>query len=202
MNWYPMIAWHASLDHCGDIESRTNLCARLRRCAVRRRRFGASVAVRPLKEFLSSGAVLPTFDMLLFGGTGDLVTRKLLPALYRRYVAGQVSAFPSFGGGAHEPLEGVEYSRQVEASLPQISRQGDLTRLAGGLQRLLSYVQVDATEAGLRGAQDPLEGRDEFIRVFFFSTASNLFSRHLPTICGRRHRDSDIARGAREAAGP
>ena len=29
--------------------------------------------------------------MLLFGGTGDLVTRKLLPALYRRYAAGQVS---------------------------------------------------------------------------------------------------------------
>jgi glucose-6-phosphate 1-dehydrogenase len=37
-------------------------------------------------------AVLPTFDMLLFGGTGDLVTRKLLPALYRRCVVGQVSA--------------------------------------------------------------------------------------------------------------
>ena len=37
-------------------------------------------------------AILPTFDMLLFGGTGDLVTRKLLPALYRRYAAGQVSA--------------------------------------------------------------------------------------------------------------
>jgi len=29
-------------------------------------------------------ATLPNFDMLLFGGTGDLVTRKLLPALYRR----------------------------------------------------------------------------------------------------------------------
>ena len=27
---------------------------------------------------------LPTFDLVLFGGTGDLAMRKLLPALYRR----------------------------------------------------------------------------------------------------------------------
>jgi glucose-6-phosphate 1-dehydrogenase len=31
--------------------------------------------------------------MLLFGGTGNLVTRKLLPALYRRYAAGQVEQY-------------------------------------------------------------------------------------------------------------
>ena len=29
---------------------------------------------------------LQVFDLVLFGGTGDLVTRKLLPALYSAYI--------------------------------------------------------------------------------------------------------------------
>ncbi len=42
--------------------------------------------------------------MLLFGGTGDLVTRKLLPALYRRFAAGQVSAESRIFGVARSAL--------------------------------------------------------------------------------------------------
>ena len=30
----------------------------------------------------------PVFDMVLFGGTGDLVMRKLLPSLYQAHAAG------------------------------------------------------------------------------------------------------------------
>ena len=33
---------------------------------------------------------LQDFDLILFGGTGDLAMRKLLPALYRRFAAGQL----------------------------------------------------------------------------------------------------------------
>ena len=59
-------------------------------------------------------AILPTFDMLLFGGTGDLVTRKLLPALYRRYVAGQVSEDSRILGLARSSL-----SRKVASVRPR-----------------------------------------------------------------------------------
>ena len=41
----------------------------------------------------SSAAVrgtAPAFDLVLFGGTGDLAMRKLLPALYRRYADGLI----------------------------------------------------------------------------------------------------------------
>src|SRR6202012_4786403 len=34
---------------------------------------------------------LEPFDLILFGGTGDLAMRKLLPALYRRVSAGQIT---------------------------------------------------------------------------------------------------------------
>ena len=48
---------------------------------------------------------LPTFDLVLFGGTGDLAMRKLLPALYRRKVAGQMSPrFAHHRRGAQRPV--------------------------------------------------------------------------------------------------
>ena len=31
-----------------------------------------------------------TFDLVIFGGTGDLALRKLLPGLFRRYADGQI----------------------------------------------------------------------------------------------------------------
>src|SRR5580704_6392720 len=61
-------------------------------------------------------AVLPTFDMLLFGGTGDLVTRKLLPALYRRYAAGQVSAESRIFGVARTILSRADYLTQAQSA--------------------------------------------------------------------------------------
>ena len=33
-----------------------------------------------------------TFDLVIFGGTGDLARRKILPGLYRRFRAGQMPA--------------------------------------------------------------------------------------------------------------
>ncbi|MGP1359016.1 MAG: glucose-6-phosphate dehydrogenase, partial [Roseicyclus sp.] len=30
------------------------------------------------------------FDLVIFGGTGDLARRKILPALYRRFLDGQM----------------------------------------------------------------------------------------------------------------
>ena len=30
------------------------------------------------------------FDLVIFGGTGDLARRKILPGLYRRFCAGQM----------------------------------------------------------------------------------------------------------------
>ncbi|MGL5009359.1 MAG: hypothetical protein ACRC6I_05720, partial [Paracoccaceae bacterium] len=32
------------------------------------------------------------FDLVIFGGTGDLAKRKILPGLFRRFLAGQMPA--------------------------------------------------------------------------------------------------------------
>ena len=122
-------------------------------------------------------AVLPTFDMMLFGGTGDLVTRKLLPALFRRHSAGQVSAQSRILGIARSPLSRSDYVQQAETACRAfLGREFDAAQWSA-FCGLLGYVQLDGSvEADYGALKTLLQGREEFIRVFFFSTASNLFS--------------------------
>ena len=122
-------------------------------------------------------AVLPTFDMLLFGGTGDLVTRKLLPALYRRFVAGQVSAESRIVGVARGTLTRAEYLAQAEAACSGfLGKEFDAPHWSG-FSALLDYVKIDAdSPADYDQLARTLEGREAIVRVFFFSTASNLFT--------------------------
>jgi glucose-6-phosphate 1-dehydrogenase len=121
--------------------------------------------------------VLPTFDMLLFGGTGDLVTRKLLPALYRRYAAGQVSAESHIYGVARTVLARADYLEQAQSACREfLGKEFDAAHWAA-FSGLLDYVKVDAAaEADYAALAALLKGRDDKVRVFFFSTASNLFS--------------------------
>jgi glucose-6-phosphate 1-dehydrogenase len=121
--------------------------------------------------------VLPTFDMMLFGGTGDLVTRKLLPALYRRFVAGQVSAESRVHGIARTDLSRGEYLTQAESACRAfLGTEFDAPHWES-FSRLLGYVRIDAAaEADYRQLGEVLHGREQFVRVFFLSTASNLFA--------------------------
>jgi glucose-6-phosphate 1-dehydrogenase len=115
--------------------------------------------------------------MLLFGGTGDLVTRKLLPALYRRHVAGQVSDESRIIGIARSALSRREYLAQAEAACQGfLGREFDTTRWEG-FSRQVDYVKLDAGEAAdYEQLEAALKAREQHVRVFFFSTASNLFS--------------------------
>ena len=77
---------------------------------------------------------------MLFGGTGDLVTRKLLPALYRRYVAGQVSAESRIYGIARTALSRGEYLAQAEAACQGFLGQEFDAAGLGDLQRACSIL--------------------------------------------------------------
>ena len=59
---------------------------------------------------------LPKFDLVLFGGTGDLAMRKLLPALYRRSCAGQIDGASRIIGAARSQLSREDYMEIGRAS--------------------------------------------------------------------------------------
>jgi glucose-6-phosphate 1-dehydrogenase len=46
------------------------------------------------------------FDLVIFGGTGDLARRKILPGLYRRFLSGQMTPDSRIIGAARADLDG------------------------------------------------------------------------------------------------
>ena len=47
------------------------------------------------------------FDLVIFGGTGDLARRKILPGLFRRFLSGQMTAGSRIIGAARSDMDGA-----------------------------------------------------------------------------------------------
>jgi glucose-6-phosphate 1-dehydrogenase len=120
---------------------------------------------------------LPDFDLVLFGGTGDLAMRKLLPALYRRVAAGQVSAASRIIGAARTELSRDEYLALVEESCRKyIGKEFDEEHWRRFAASVL-YAKIDVeSEHDFQSLRETLRGRESLVRVFFLSTAPNLFA--------------------------
>ncbi|MGH8176443.1 MAG: glucose-6-phosphate dehydrogenase [Steroidobacter sp.] len=120
---------------------------------------------------------LPTFDLVLFGGTGDLAMRKLLPALYRRMVAGQLSGASRVIGVARGELSREEFLSQVQASCQaHLGKEFEAQRWAQFAQHV-SYLKIDArVDEDFAVLAATLQGCENNVRVFFLSTAPDLFA--------------------------
>ena len=116
------------------------------------------------------------FDIILFGATGDLATRKLLPALYRRHAAGQFDAASRVLGVSNVECSRDEFIVRIEE--PVRHRVGADFDMAAW-QRFtaqLDYLKVDArVDEDFAAFKQRLQGRDELVRVYFLSTSPLLF---------------------------
>jgi glucose-6-phosphate 1-dehydrogenase len=120
---------------------------------------------------------LPTFDLVLFGGTGDLAMRKLLPALYRRSCAGQIVGASRIIGAARSQLSREEYLEHVRASCEtHLGSAFDLKKWQQFAEHL-QYVRVDAqSDGGFERLAELLKAQLDRVRVFFLSTGPDLFA--------------------------
>ena len=67
-----------------------------------------------MTESLPQSAIVPPSDYVIIGGTGDLSLRKIVPALFLRYVAGQVTdEFRIFIVGRHA-LDLAEFKAKLQ----------------------------------------------------------------------------------------
>ena len=57
------------------------------------------------------------FDLVIFGGTGDLAKRKILPGLFRRFVAGQMPSDALIKGAARAEMGDGEYRELVKNAI-------------------------------------------------------------------------------------
>ncbi|KAF1710121.1 glucose-6-phosphate dehydrogenase [Pseudoxanthomonas sacheonensis] len=118
-----------------------------------------------------------TFDLVIFGGTGDLALRKLLPGLFRRYADGQIPEDSRIVGVARDKQSDEDYRAKVDGALaPVVGSDPSLqAKLAPFLQKL-GYHALDATkDEGWQGFADELATHGDRIRVFYLSTSPSLF---------------------------
>lgn len=115
------------------------------------------------------------FDLVIFGGTGDLARRKILPGLYRRYQAGQMTADSRIIGAARGDLTDEGFRALVAESIAEFlpKAQQDQAVIADFLKHL-HYIPIDAKgEAGWPQLKAMM--REGVVQAYYFSVAPALF---------------------------
>ena len=115
------------------------------------------------------------FDLVVFGATGDLARRKILPGLYRRWLGGQIPPESRLIGAARSAmaLAGFrDFAAQAIAEFVAADKRDPVAE-AAFLDRL-DYVALDATgETGWADLSARMRGG--VVRAFYFSVAPALF---------------------------
>ncbi len=89
---------------------------------------------------------LEPFDLILFGGTGDLAMRKLMPALYRRVSAGQISPGSRIIAVARSNHTREGFLAEVEAKCrPHLGAEEFTPEHWQSFVALVDYLSVNAT---------------------------------------------------------
>ena len=119
------------------------------------------------------------FDCVIFGGTGDLALRKLLPALYHRDHDGQIQPRARIFSVSRKAMDAASYRRMVEERVGKHAT--DPQSWARFLARL-DHIALDASgSAGwsdLKARLDTIPGQ---VRVFYLATAPSLYG----PVCAR-----------------
>ncbi len=116
------------------------------------------------------------FDFIIFGGTGDLSERKLLPALYYRQRDHQFSEPTRIIGTSRAKLSDKEFQEFARKAISDHVKASDID--AEELERFVSrfsYVAADATTgAGFDELKRKIGDTDR-IRAFYLAVSPNLF---------------------------
>ncbi|HET9976268.1 MAG TPA: glucose-6-phosphate dehydrogenase [Burkholderiaceae bacterium] len=119
-----------------------------------------------------------SFDLVLFGGTGDLTWRKLMPALFQAWRHCKLPAGGRILAVARDERSDDAYRAFIKAKFAEVDAakqptDDEFARFA----ELLHYRRMDLAEAehyaGLKGW---LDARGADVKVFFLATSPHLFT--------------------------
>ncbi len=115
------------------------------------------------------------FDLVIFGGTGDLARRKILPGLHRRFLAGQVTAEARIIGAARSQMDDAGYRKMVRAAIREFGDPEDQDKAGiDAFLEILRYVPIDAR--GENGWQElAAHVRPGLVHAYYFSVGPGLF---------------------------
>jgi glucose-6-phosphate 1-dehydrogenase len=118
------------------------------------------------------------FDFILFGGTGDLSVRKILPSLYYRHCEGQLAEDGRVICSARSNMDTPAFkeliTKECEQHIPDTDFHAD--HWNAFLERV-HYLPIDVkTIEGFDNLAKLVAGRDEIARIFYLSVAPSLFA--------------------------
>ena len=118
------------------------------------------------------------FDMVVFGGRGDLAKRKLLPALYELDRDNRLPPDGRIIAVSRGVMNQAEFINLVEASCIEFSTNGKPLNpeVWARFSKRLSYAGMDASKPDEYGPLvSALKDRQSVVRVFYLATAPDLF---------------------------
>src|SRR4051794_1497983 len=158
------------------------------------------VGENPLVEGLERLPVAPT-TMVIFGASGDLAKRKLLPALYNLAHEGALPERFNLIGCARRDQSDDEFREMARESIESSSRREPDSQVLDGLLERMHYVPVpfDDSDAYPK-LGEMIEKLDEeagqpLSRMYYLSTAPEFFSviaEELKKAGLHRHKQADV----------
>jgi len=121
------------------------------------------------------------FDLVLFGGTGDLAWRKLMPALFQAFRHGTLPADGRIIGVGRDDLSNEQYRALIQSRFDQVelSKRPSAEEFAR-FAAMLEFIRMDLSR-GVDYARlaERLQARKAETVVMYLATAPNLFT----TVC-------------------
>src|SRR5437763_11778606 len=153
----------------------------------------ATEQINPLREGLSTRAVPQPCAIVIFGATGDLTHRKLIPALYKLAADGELPPAVTVVGFARRPKSDDEFRKELAETTKQFSRQDVREDIWKTFSQSLFYHQSEfEDESGYQSIAKRLDKIDEERgtrgnRLFYFAAAPEQFEPILKNLKAAGH---------------
>src|ERR1700724_4590643 len=137
--------------------------------------------VNPLREGLSSRAVPQPCSVVIFGATGDLTHRKLMPALYNLGADGELPPAVTVICFARREKSDEDFRKEMEEAVRKFSRQTVRDEIWKTFGQSIFYHQSDfSDESGFKSLAQRLDKIDKERgtrgnRLFYFAVGPDQF---------------------------
>ncbi len=145
-----------------------------------------------------SSRIIPVqpFDYVVFGATGDLTKRKLIPALYHRFLDGQFDERSRVIGVSRSKLSDQDFRKVARDSIAQfVEKPYQDAATIDRFVEAFSYVAHDVSDKSCWGdLNGKLRDDPQVVRAFYLAIAPDLFGPTCEYIanCGYYRRDARV----------
>jgi glucose-6-phosphate 1-dehydrogenase len=145
-----------------------------------------------------SSRIIPVqpFDYVVFGATGDLTKRKLIPALYHRFKDGQFDETSRIIGVSRSKLSDADFKKLGKDSIEQfVEKEYQDKASIDRFVTIMTYVSHDVTDKACWGdLTKSLRTDANVVRAFYLAIAPDLFGPTCEYIesCGYYRRDARV----------